>query len=113
MDQKNTGSSSGSKGEDSGELYVMRCPVMKGTIYKVGFTAGSSVDRAKQLSAHTGVPLSYIVVKSWLHPNAGELEKDVHMMLAPYRLSDRREFFHAKFDVIEGIIETVISRASK
>lgn len=98
--------------KDAGELYVMRCSAMAEQIYKVGYTSGSSDDRAEQLSAATGVPLSFIVVKSWSHPNAAALETEVHMMLAPYRLNDRREFFQATFKVIENMIESVIARTS-
>lgn len=93
-----------------GELYVMRCSAMKETIFKVGFTDSDSNDRAEQLSSATGVPLSFVVVKSWQHPNAKALETEVHMMLAPYRLNDSREFFLAQFSVIENIIETAIAR---
>jgi len=95
-----------------GELYVMRCSAMKETIFKVGYTDGDSTQRAEQLSSTTGVPLSFVVVKSWQHPNAAALETEVHMMLSPYRLNDVREFFLAKFSVIENIIETVIERAT-
>lgn len=94
-----------------GELYIMRCSAMKETVFKVGYTEGSSKDRAQQLSSATGVPLSFVVVKSWKHVNAAELETEVHMMLSPYRLNDGREFFLAKYGVIENIVEAVIKRA--
>lgn len=81
-------------------------------IYKVGYTSFNSNDRAKQLSSATGVPLSFIVVKSWQHQNAAALETEVHMMLAPYRLNDAREFFQASFETIESIIERAISRTA-
>lgn len=95
-----------------GELYVMRCSAMKDTIFKVGYTDGDSAHRAGQLSSATGVPLSFVVVKSWQHPNAAALETEVHMMLSPYRLNDGREFFLAKFSAIENIIETAIERGT-
>ncbi len=93
-----------------GELYVMRCSVMNETIFKVGYTEGNSNDRAKQLSSATGVPLSFFVVKSWPHNDAKALETEVHMMLAPYRINNRREFFKAQYSVISNIIETAIVR---
>ncbi len=93
-----------------GELYVMRCSAMIEPIFKVGYTDGDSNQRAEQLSSATGVPLSFVVVKSWRHPNASALETEVHMMLAPYRLNDGREFFLAEFSVIENIIEMTIER---
>ncbi|ACT48810.1 GIY-YIG nuclease family protein [Methylotenera mobilis] len=97
---------------DMGELYVMRCPAMKEQIFKVGFTTGDSNERAQQLSSATGVPLAFVVIKKWRHANAKKLETDVHMMLTPYRLSDSREFFMVTYDVIEKIIESVITRTA-
>ena len=82
-------------------------------LYKVGYTTGGSEERAEQLSAATGVPLSFVVVKSWFHPNAAALETEVHMMLAPYRLNDGREFFQASFEVIKKIVENVIKRTAE
>lgn len=97
---------------DKGELYVMRCSAMKEQIYKVGFTDGDSVERAQQLSSATGVPMAFAVIKTWRHAEAKRLETEVHMLLAPYRINDAREFFLASYDSIERIIESVIARTS-
>lgn len=97
---------------DEGELYVMRCSAMNEQIYKVGFTSGDSFERAQQLSSATGVPLAFLVIKKWRHIDARKLETEVHMMLAPYRINDSREFFMARLEVIEKIIESVIARTS-
>jgi len=97
---------------DEGELYVMRCAAMKEQIYKVGFTNGDSIERAQQLSSATGVPLAFVVIKRWRHADARKLETEVHMMLAPYRMNDGREFFMATYDAIEEIVESVIARTS-
>ena len=98
---------------DEGELYVMRCSAMKEQIFKVGFTSGSSTERASQLSSATGVPLAFSVVKIWRHKDARKLETEVHMMLSPYRINDRREFFMAKYDAIEKVIESVLKRTGR
>ncbi|MDO8207882.1 MAG: GIY-YIG nuclease family protein [Gallionella sp.] len=95
---------------DEGELYIMRCSAMKEQIFKVGFTSGTSIERARQLSSATGVPLAFTVVKQWRHKDARKLETEVHMMLSPYRLNDGREFFMAKYDVIEKAVESAIKR---
>lgn len=97
---------------DEGELYVMRCSAMKEQIYKVGFTSGDSFERAQQLSSATGVPLAFVVIKKWRHTDARKLETEVHMMLSPYRINDSREFFMARYDVIEKIVESVIARTN-
>lgn len=96
-----------------GELYVMRCAAMKERIFKVGFTEVDSDQRARQISAETGAPLAFVVIKKWVHKDARKLEMEVHMMLAPYRINDRREFFMAEYDVIVNAIETVLNRAGR
>jgi hypothetical protein len=84
---------------------------MKEEVYKVGWTSGTAEKRAEQLSSATGVPMSFVVVHSWKHENAEALEKSVHAMLEPYRINDRREFFHANYRSIERIIEAEIQRS--
>lgn len=101
------------KNSSNGELYVLRCTIMNEELYKVGWTSGTSIDRAKQLSSATGVPISFIVVNSWEHKDAEALEKSVHAMLEPYRLNDRREFFQASYISIKNIIEIEIQRSKK
>lgn len=95
---------------NEGELYVMRCSAMKEQIYKVGFTSGDATERAQQLSTATGVPMAFAVIKKWRHADAKKLETEVHMLLAPYRINDSREFFLVSYDSLEGIIESVIAR---
>ena len=90
----------------------MRCAAMKERIFKVGFTSGDSAERAQQLSSATGVPMAFVVIEKWRHADAKKLETEVHMLLAPYRINDSREFFLASYDSIERIIEAVIARTS-
>lgn len=97
---------------DAGELYVMRCTAMKEQIFKVGYTSGNSIDRARQLSAVTGVPSAFIVVKKWAHKDARKLEMEAHMMLSAYRINDGREFFMADLNVIEKMINMILSRVN-
>ena len=97
---------------NEGELYVMRCSAMKEQIFKVGFTSGDATERAQQLSSATGVPMAFVVIKKWRHADAKKLETEVHMLLAPYRINDSREFFLASYDSLERIIESVIARTS-
>jgi hypothetical protein len=97
---------------ENGILYVLRCTIMKEEVYKVGWTSGSAEARAEQISSATGVPTSFVVVDAWEHQDAEALEKNVHMMLDPYRLNDRREFFQANYHTIKKIIEAEIQRPS-
>lgn len=107
-------SSNKSRKIDTGqsELYVLRCTLMKDEVYKVGWTSGSSHDRAKELSSASGVPLSFVVVESWKHDDAQALETEVHAILAPYRLNNKREFFELDFSTMKRIIDQTINRLS-
>lgn len=98
---------------NKGELYVLRCNLMQEEVYKVGWTSGSSADRAKQLSSATGVPLSFIVVGNWEYEDAEALETEVHAMLEPYRVNTQREFFRIDYKVLKRLIEQTITRISK
>ena len=93
-----------------GNLYVLRCTLMKEEVYKVGWTSGNVEDRAKELSSATGVPLAFVVVESWSHIKAEALETEVHAILSPYRLNTQREFFQLEFRAMKRIIEQTIER---
>ncbi len=98
--------------QGNGELYVLRCTLMQEEVYKVGWTAGTAVERAKQLSSATGVPLAFLVVESWEHDDPEALETEVHAQLSPYRVNNQREFFRLNFDEIRRIIVNTIERVS-
>ena len=97
-------------GEARGVLYVLRCTTMKDEVYKVGWTSATAEERARVLSAATGVPSSFVVVNSWPHEDAEALEKNVHAILDPYRINESREFFQADYAKIRELIETEIKR---
>lgn len=96
----------------NGQLYVLRCTLMQEELYKVGFTTGTAIERARQLSSATGVPMAYVVVESWTHEDPEALETEVHAQLAPYRVNNQREFFRLGFDDIRKIIVKTIERVS-
>jgi len=51
-----------------------------------------------------------VVVEAWGHADPEGLEKSVHAMLSPYRVSDAREFFQVKYATIKRIVEAEIAR---
>ena len=91
-------------------MYVLRCVVMENDIYKVGWTSRTARERASELSSSSGVPKSFIVVDSWQHTDPEGLEKNIHAMLDPYRVNDRREFFNAPYQTIKKIIELELQK---
>jgi T5orf172 domain len=101
----------GDKAEQAqGVLYVLRCTLMEEEVYKVGWTSGTARDRAKDLSAATGVPLAFVVVESLKHDDAEALETEVHAILSPYRVNTQREFFQLELSAMKRIIEQTIAR---
>lgn len=98
--------------DDKNVLYIMRCMIMEGEVYKVGWTSKTAKERAKELSSASGVPKSFIVVKYWKHENPDKIEKDIHAILDPYRISENREFFKLEYKALERIIENQIKLAS-
>lgn len=75
-----------------GFVYCLRNDAMPG-IYKIGFTRGSPHQRAKQLSAPTGVPVDFEVEWYIESDQADLLEKELHELFSTSRLSSYREFF--------------------
>jgi len=85
---------------------------MKDEIYKVGWTSRTARERASELSSSSGVPKSFIVVDSWRHTDPEGLEKNIHAMLEPYRVSSRREFFNAPYQMIKKIIKLELEKST-
>ncbi len=80
----------------------MSAPV--GTIYsllnasfpgyvKVGCTTGCPIERARQLSASSGVPTPFVVGYHRYVADPFKVEALLHKILAPHRVNDSREFF--------------------
>lgn len=99
---------SSAKGKKAGYVYVMSNPTMDKDIYKVGRTTKSPDERAKELSAETGVALEFLVVSQWETSDCAAAEKLIHQALEPHRLSKRREFFKAPYKTIHGAINQVL-----
>jgi hypothetical protein len=82
---------------------------MEEDVYKVGWTSKSPKTRAEELSKATGVPLSFIVVESWKVRDPKLAETMAHEALVSCRITGRREFFKASYDVIRTHISAVVS----
>src|SRR4051812_46236154 len=79
-----------------GHVYVLVNPAFAGLV-KIGCTGGSPEDRARQLSATTGVPQPYIVAYSANVVDMEAAEQRVHTLLESrgLRVTPNREFFQA------------------
>jgi hypothetical protein len=91
-------------------IYVIRCPSHSVDIYKVGLTTRDVGTRIGELTSSTSTPLPFEVLASWPVEDARQVEKEIHELLAPYRLSPRREFFRLPLPDIVKAIESVVSK---
>ena len=92
---------------DSGYIYVLINYSMANLV-KVGKTVRDTEERAKELSASTGVPTPFTVAFDAYFNDCHQAEDYIHKQLAQkgYRISNRREFFHAPLkEVINTIVE--------
>jgi hypothetical protein len=90
-------------------IYVIRCPSHSADIYKIGLTSRDVPARTGELTSSTATPLPFEVLASWPVEHAREVEKEIHRVLTPYRVSARREFFRLPLPDIVKAVESVLS----
>lgn len=92
---------------DNGYVYVLMNPSM-GNLVKIGKSTRNPQDRAKELSASTGVATPFVVVYDYYFESCSEAEQYVHTNLENngYRVSKRREFFEIPIkDAIDAVMK--------
>ncbi|MBY5635925.1 GIY-YIG nuclease family protein [Rhizobium leguminosarum] len=100
--------------EVAGEVYVLSNPSMQGLL-KVGYTTGTALKRASELSGVTGVPTGFKV--EWALPVIGDaraVEQRAHAHLVSYKAG--KEFFKVSLDdakaaVVQSFAELYPERA--
>lgn len=94
-------------------IYILENTLMPGLV-KIGRTERSVSERVGELSAHTGVPTSFTVVKEYAVKNSVEAEKAIHERLSDFRVNDNREFFKMEaedaIDIIESLLPSTETR---
>ena len=91
-------------------IYVLENTLMPGLV-KIGRTERPVSERAGELSSHTGVPTSFVVVKEYAVENSVEAEKIIHERLSDFRVSDNREFFKMEAEDAMEIIESILPKS--
>lgn len=76
-----------------GFVYVLSNEAMP-NLYKIGYTTGSPLGRAVELSRPTGVPTLFDLVCYGEMLNPQEFEKELHLKYDKHRSNKFREFFH-------------------
>lgn len=95
-------------GPNYGFIYVMRNPQYERDIYKIGLTTRTPDVRANDLSRTSGVIDYFAVMQDWEVTDCVTAEKEIHKRLAPFRVTDRREFFKVQYKEIFSVIHDVV-----
>ena len=80
-----------------GYVYILENDAMPGLI-KIGKTSRDSIERARELSATTGIPTPFKVAFELSSEKYEKLEREMHSRLADYRVASNREFFKYPVD---------------
>lgn len=75
-----------------GFVYVLRNDSMPG-IYKIGHTLRHPKERMAELARATACPTPFLLVAYFGCVNPEAVEREIHSVLAAYRVNDAREFF--------------------
>lgn len=76
----------------AGFCYLLGNETLPGLL-KIGATTDTPANRAKQLSASTGVAKPFVVLYSRAVPDVNEAEAQMHAAFADRRVNEGREFF--------------------
>jgi len=87
-----------------GFIYVLSCPMMEGC-YKVGASTNDPIERARQLSAASGVVYPFTVAFQRKVNYPFKVEAALHRMLDEFRINECREFFKVKLHKIIDLAE--------
>lgn len=71
---------------------------------KIGMTQRYVEARVKEINSATGVVVPFGIRAVWKALNAPKAEKEIHQVLAEYRIRDDREFFEIEFNKASRII---------
>ena len=85
-------------------VYVLSNPTTP-NLLKIGYTKNTPDERAKQISAATGVALPYKVEFAFKCFNGEQLEGEAHRFLSEFRVNNQREFFEVSLEEATKAIE--------
>ena len=97
------------KGEGDQWVYVLSNPTMP-SLLKIGYTKKLPEERAKQISAATGVALPYKVEWAYQCFNGETVEREVHHKLKSQRVNNNKEFFQISLEEAKETINLIGSK---
>lgn len=90
--------------DDGGFIYVLSTRELP-DILKIGRTARAVETRVNEINGATGVIIPFGVRYAWRVKDPVVSEREIHTLLAEWRLRSDREAFHLEFFKAKGIIE--------
>ena len=94
------------QGEGDQWVYVLSNPSMP-SLLKIGYTKNLPEERAKQISAATGVAFPYKVEWAYKCFNGETVEREVHHKLKTKRANNSKEFFWISLEEAKEIINLI------
>jgi len=94
------------QGEGDQWVYVLSNPTTPGLL-KIGYTKKLPEERAKQISAATGVALPYKVEWAYKCFNGETVEREVHHKLKSQRVNNSKEFFQISLEEAKEVINLI------
>ena len=94
------------QGEGDQWVYVLSNPTMP-SLVKIGYTKNPPEERAKQISAATGVALPYKVEWAYKCFNGERVEREVHHKLKSKRANNSKEFFWIDLEEAKEVITLI------
>ena len=81
---------------EGGSIYILSTREQR-NILKIGCTNRNPIDRVREINQSTGLLIPFGVRAAWRVQNPFSVEKQVHELLAEYRIRNDREFFQLDF----------------
>lgn len=94
------------KSEGDQWVYILSNPTMP-SLVKIGYTKKPPEERAKQISASTGVALPYKVEWAYKCFNGERVEREVHHKLKSKRANNSKEFFWVDLEEAKEVITLI------
>jgi len=100
-----------------GDIYILSNPAFisiksQAPLYKIGYTKGTVIERAKQLYK-TGVPQPFNIEAHYSCDRVYAAETVIHNVLRSMRENRKREFFCVPLEVAKLVVENVTSILNK
>jgi regulator of replication initiation timing len=93
----------------TGFVYILECDAMPGLV-KVGMTERHPRERADELTAGTGIPSPFRLVRAFPVVDARKAEEVSHEVLRPTRYSENREFFRTSLLHATAMVEVILEQ---